>query len=153
MFILFIVLVIVLIIPWFVIAGKAEDSRVWRNVSNGTNFLMFCFIVYLFSKDRFLYGFILMLIWWWITFVKSDEWKQVYAFTNWFMILFLVSLFVIGPIIGVYTVPDKILNASHPGSYFKHLLNTSIVTGIIIGFIAGLIALTDQMNKEEKSKK
>ncbi len=151
MFILFIVLCIVLIIPWFVSAGKAEDSRVWRNISNGTNFFMFCFIVYLFSKDRFLYVFILMLIWWWITYIKEDEWKKRYAFTNWFMILFLVS-FIVGLIIGVYTAPDKVLNDPHPGSYFKHLLNTGMVTGIIFGFIAGSIALTNQMNKK-KSKK
>lgn len=138
---------------WFVSAGKAESSRAWKNVSIVTNLLMLCFFVYLLIESMFIYAFILMLIWWWITYFKNDEWKKTYAFTNWFMIAFLVGSLTLGLIIAIYSAPEIVLRDTHPGSYFKYLLNVSLSTGIILGIFAGLMSLKEEIKIQEKEKR
>lgn len=86
------------------------------------------------------------LIWWLVTHIFSDEksWGKKYEFTNTFMIIYLVCQLVIGPIVGMYIVPDFIMRNPSEGLYFLYLFKVGLIMGIIFGFFGGLMALNKQ---------
>jgi hypothetical protein len=95
------------------------------------------------TVSGFIWAIITLLIWWQISSFnrKKEEWKILFSFNTNFSILFFLGLIIIGPLVGIFSVPEVILDHPEPNLYFHYLFRTGVLFGFILGTIAGISSL------------
>lgn len=93
-----------------------------------------------------------LLLWWW-TYIKSEDtpgWRLIYSFTNPFMIVFLVTLLILGPIIHIYTASASALNAPSETPYFIEKLHFSLILALVLSVFTGIIGLNSERKRQKE---
>ncbi|MDD4996122.1 MAG: hypothetical protein PHW15_01410 [Patescibacteria group bacterium] len=138
-------LIILIALWWYISAYNAEESLGWKRASDITNILMLVILFFLVSEGRIFLVITEIFFWWIIVTVKEDEWKGRYAFTNSFIVGGLVGI-IPGIILSIYVVSRDSLNAISEKPYFSEVAKITLITGLIIGAISGVINLKKRIS-------